>query len=213
MLMGIAMHEAFEAHHLGRDPETALMQAWESAQVRGYLPPKGALQRAFEAVRAYRYHNPRDQRDRPEKKFSITVQGISVPIIGRLDLIRGDEIQEMKSGKKKWWTQQRVDTQIQPGIYWMAYRAMLGFPPQRVVYHIVPTQPVVQPAFTLETVRSEQQLAQLCDHLRRVWGEICTGELRAGCRLKDCAFPAMCAAWRTDDDERSGDDGAIHLQP
>ena len=221
MAMGSAMHAAFEAHHLGKDAEAALMAAWTDMGVAEMSPPPGALGRAFEALRAYRAFNPRDRRDRPEKKFSIRIHGLPVPIIGYLDLIRGPEIQEMKTGNGKWWTQAKVDAELQPAVYWLAYIAMLKMPPERVVYQIVPTQPYVKPAFSLATLRTEQRLSEFKTLARRVWGEIQRGELRAACPPGRCLFPAQCAPWRNDDGPTTepvltaaaNDSAAIHLQP
>lgn len=183
------MHAGFEAHHRGEDAETALVRAWQS--VAGTTPPPGALQRAFEALRLYRMAHPHDRIDRPEVKFRLEIPRVSVPLIGYIDLIRGDDIHEFKTGGGK-WTQEKVDGEIQATAYWLGYEKLIGLSPRAVVYHVIATQPMVREPFRLETVRTAQQGAEFLDLARRVYGEMRAFQLRRGCRNGRCRFPDQC---------------------
>lgn len=216
LAMGKAMHAGFEAHHRGEDAELALMRAWEEVGVADLLPPTYALNRAFDALRAYRAYNPRDRRDRPEIRFSFRVPGVPVPVIGFIDLLRGDEVHEMKTGSRRRWTQQRVDESIQMSVYWLAFRSIFRHLPERGIYHVAPTQPVFLPPYPLETRRTPAQLADAETLIRRVWAEMTTADLAARCPAGRCKFREFCAPWRNDattDPVRSADpdDGAIDL--
>jgi putative RecB family exonuclease len=199
LAMGKAMHAGFEAHHRGQDAETALMRAWEAEAVGDQAPPRYALHRAFDSLRAYREYNPRDRRDRPEVRFSFRVAGVPVPIIGVIDLLRSDELHEMKTGSRRWWTQKRVDESIQMSVYWLAFRSIFKHWPERGVYHIAPTQPVFLPPYPLETRRTEAQVADAEELIRRVWREMTGGELLAKCPAGRCRFAELCAPWRDDE--------------
>ena len=189
LAMGAALHAAFAAHHRGQDAELALLAAW--AQVE--RAPYGALQRASNAVRAYAAANPAQFGDRAEVAFTLESRALPCRLIGYYDLVRGEEVHEIKTGMTA-WTQARVDRELQATAYLYAWRELRGeLPP--LTYWTVDTgsHGRVQRLVTQRTAWELEEFAALAG---RIYGEMERAELAARCMPSRCVWPERCAAWR-----------------
>jgi hypothetical protein len=195
MAIGSALHAAFAAHHRERgDAELALLSAW-SRYTDGLTLAPGAMQRAVNALRAYRAINPAESGDRPDFKLSWNVPGVPIPIIGFLDLMRSGVVHEQKTtSSSRWWNQKRADSALQGSAYWDGYTRLIGQPPRSVVYWIVNVAAPV-PIQRLETVRSAEDIEKFQEQARDVYARILRGDLARGCAPGRCRFPEMCQQW------------------
>jgi CRISPR/Cas system-associated exonuclease Cas4 (RecB family) len=188
LAMGRAIHAAFEAYHRGGDSELELLRAWR--EVEDTARPNGALQRAVDALRLYRDTNPATPLDRPEVWFRAEIPGLEIPLIGVLDLVRGTELHEFKTGRGK-WGQKRADKELQMSAYSVGFEELTGTVPSRHVYWIITTVAPVS-VCPLETSRSRGQVEEFFETARRVFREMRTAELVGRCVNGRCEYPEYC---------------------
>ena len=190
MEVGKAVHTSIEAHHQGRDAITALCQSWGTITIP--MPP-GLFEKALGMVRCYTADEQLDPRDVCEEKFSISVPGVSVPVIGYIDRHRGLTVHEYKStSSPTWWSQDRVDESKQISLYCMAVGKKNHGAQIEATCHVLKHH---GGEFTHEkyvTTRNKADLQECEEYVRSTWSAINTGELRAACRPGKCRFPTRC---------------------
>ena len=117
MSFGKAFALALEAHHRGRDADTAF--------VRAHAETKNANPGAEHGLRLLDLYRERFNFDgEPEAKFSLYLpdrEQVPVPILGFMDLEREDEVVEFKTSRNP-WTQARADSEYQSAVYGWAFQ-------------------------------------------------------------------------------------------
>jgi hypothetical protein len=196
MAIGTAVHAALAAFHQGEDAELALLEAWKKVRPEG--PIAGSLERAIAALALYMDRTVPDViYDKCESFVKCHIPEVPIPFIGYVDLLTpNNEIHEWKTGAARWWTQDRVDTGIQPTSYWWAFLQETGAPPARIVLHAMNTarQPVTITRY--ETQRTPAQLDGFIATVQDVYRHMLAQDLAATCAKGRCRFPEQCGAWQ-----------------
>ena len=196
MEVGKVIHEALSAYHDGGDAELALLAGWQKLVEAG-LTKEYSGQDLFTVLRHYCAVMSPEPGDQTEVGFRVKVPGIPAPLIGYMDLVRGNVVHEFKSGKWR-WGQAKADGELQATLYHYAFQEVYGHPPEQVVYHalLLGRVPAV---YQLVTQRTPEQVEKALDLVRRVYQEIkeakdgdlipsCTGSGGFGCRyVEQCA--------------------------
>lgn len=201
LAIGTAVHAALAAHHKGEDAELVLLEAWKA--VRGMTPPPGTLERALEALALYVADAVIDPLyDRTETFVRATIPGVAVPFIGYIDCLTAnhpdaDTIHEWKSGAAKYWSQERVDSELQLTSYWWTYQQQCdGTPPRKIVLHAMNTASYPVTVTHYETTRTPVQIEGFLETVQDVYRRMGAEDLEAKCRPGRCRFPEQCAEWR-----------------
>lgn len=187
--MGSAVHAGLEAHHKGQDAITALCRYWGTIR----MPmPADVFTKAVKLLQLYTATEQPDPRDIVERKFSLTVAGIDVPIIGFIDRQRGLTVREYKTtGSKTWWTQERADSELQMALYLIAVSRENRGAQATGEYHILSHREPMSHTI-LTTTRNKAQQEEALESVRETWGEIQKGELNAACKPGQCRYPTRC---------------------
>lgn len=190
MNLGKLVDRALEAFHQGADPIAWLCQNFGSAD--GPLPPD-AFAKALGMIRVYVADERHDPRDVTQEKFSITIRGIDVPIIGIPDVRRGLTVFEIKTtGSKTWWDEKRAHESLQTALYSIAVSGQNHGAQVTVEHHVLNhnggdyTHTIYRDGLTKSEIEERK------DGIRATWEEINKGELNAICKPGKCRFPQRC---------------------
>lgn len=95
-----------------------------------------------------------------EKKLSVTIQGIELPIVGTLDVYTADKwLPDLKTASSK-WAQDKADSSPQPTLYRELIKEETGFYPEKMSFEIlVKNKTAVHQS--IETTRDESDLEAL----------------------------------------------------
>lgn len=190
MALGRAVHAGLEAHHQGKDAIAALCRVWGSL---GVAMPAQYFPKALGLLRVYTSQEQPDPRDQMERKFTLDIPGVSVPIIGYIDLQRGLTVREYKTtGSATWWTQERADASIQGSLYAMAVSREHHGAQVSVEFHILSHRNNAYSHTVLRTTRTKAQLEQCRDEIRETWQEMQYEPRVAKCPPGRCRFPDHC---------------------
>jgi RecB family exonuclease len=190
MALGSAVHKALEAHHTGQDAITALCQHWGTIDVP---MPADAFAKALGLIRCYTADEGHDPRDVVEREFWLNIPGIPVPFTGRIDLQRGPLLfRDYKTtGSKTWWTQERVDADIQLTIYALFLSGECRGAQATGELHVLRHgEKFEHEVFVTTRNKAEQKEGQ--DSIRETWEVIQKGELNAICKPGKCRYPTRC---------------------
>ena len=193
MAIGTAVHKALEAHHSGLDAIAALCQHWGTITIP---MPADTFAKALGLVRCYTADEDHDPRDIVEREFWLTIPGIPVPFKGYIDLQRGPLLfRDYKTtGSKTWWTQARVDSDIQLTIYALFLSSECHGAQVTGELHVLRHGAEFEhEVFT--TTRNKAQQNEGQDSIRETWKEIQKGELNAICKPGRCRFPTKCRSY------------------
>ncbi len=203
-MAGTALHRAIEAYHgyEDADPETELVQRWKdlkpvitSERALG-RPIKVDLGRSLEALALYMARYPRNPMDASEWPFRQAVPGLSVPLIGFLDLLTEDKtIRDIKTtGSPKTWTQAKANSELQATAYiWVVHELIQELRPfEYVILHTGPDAPVS--LNVIRTTRTVDELKAFEGLLVRVHDRMSLGspEMRPTCPKGWCNHPESC---------------------
>jgi hypothetical protein len=190
MSLGTAVHAALEAHHQGKDAVAALHRYWPSVAA---TVPADYFGRALSLVRIYTEFEAPDPRDQTERKFTLRIPGVAVPVIGFIDLQRGLVVRDYKTtGSSTWWTQKRADESIQASIYAMAVSAEHHGAQVTVEFHVLTHGKGGYGHRVISTTRTKDDLARVCDEIRADWAAMQQEPREARCAPGRCRFPEQC---------------------
>ena len=190
MALGRVVHAGLEAHHKGQDAIQALCQVWPR---EGADLPAHYFAKALGMLRCYVEFERHDPRDQQERKFVLNIPGVSVPIIGYIDLQRGLTVREFKStSSATWWTQKRADESIQGSLYSMAVSSENHGAQVEVEFHILSHRNNQFGHEILRTSRTKAQLEECREGIRQTWTEMQQEPRVARCAPGRCRFPEKC---------------------
>lgn len=216
-MAGTALHRAIEAYHgtEDADPELELVERWKelkpvivSEKALG-RPIKVDLGRSLEALGLYVERYARNPMDSSEWPFRMTVPGLSVPLIGFLDLLTEDKtIRDIKTaGNPKTWTQAKANGELQATAYIWVVHELIGElrPFEYVVLHTGPDAPVS--LTVIETTRTMDDLQAFEQLLVRVHERMQLGspEMRETCPKGWCNHPEQCALFMVEQRALTGE--------
>lgn len=196
LAIGTAVHLALAAFHKGKDAELVLLEAWK--KVRPVGPAAGTLERALEALTIYSARaSINADFDVTETFLKAPIPGVPLPFVGYLDLLAADNvIHEWKTGDAKYWSQKRVDSELQITAYWWLHVQQAGAPPSRIVLHAMNTARLPVAVTSYETTRTPEQLNGFIETCQAVYGRMVAQDIAPRCREGRCRFPEQCAAWK-----------------
>jgi CRISPR/Cas system-associated exonuclease Cas4 (RecB family) len=209
-MAGTALHRAIEAYHgyEDADPETELVNRWKelkpviAADRALGKPIKVDLGRSLDALALYVDKYPRNPMDSSEWPFRQAVPGLSVPLIGFLDLLTEDKtIRDIKTaGSMKTWTQAKADGELQATAYIWVINELIGElrPFEYVILHTGPDAPVS--LTVIETTRTLDDLKAFEALLVRVHDRMQLGNeaMRATCPKGWCNHPEQCQLFQVE---------------
>jgi hypothetical protein len=110
-----------------------------------------------------------------EKKVTLSVPGVPVPVIGYIDIITADGIPcDFKTSGKAWY-QEKANAELQP-LFYLAAMAQAGEPvPDGKFRFYVFTKAKAPKAQILEVKHKAGELLWLLDHIRQTWESIQAG--------------------------------------
>lgn len=120
-----------------------------------------------------------------EKRVSMTVPGVPIPIIGYIDLITDDGVPgDLKTSSRKWYGD-KAEKEMQP-VFYLATLNQEGYElnPERRFRHYVFTKTKAPAAQVLETTRTVADMMWLFGLIGEVWQAIVAG-----------AFPPNPGSW------------------
>ena len=104
-----------------------------------------------------------------ERKITLNVPGVPIPIIGYIDLMTSDGIPgDFKTSAAK-WSQDKAEAEIQPLVYLAALNQMGRTVPGLRFRHYVVTKTKKPEAQVIEHSHTWQEIFWLYDLIRRVW--------------------------------------------
>lgn len=132
-----------------------------------------------------------------EKKVSLLVPGVPVPVIGYVDIITEDGVPGDFKTSSRAWSMDKAASELQPAFY-LAALNQIGIPtPGMKFRHFVVTK-TRQPQFqVLETTRKPEMLLFLYRMIEKVWRGIEAGVFPENpttwkCNPKYCEFWEVC---------------------
>lgn len=203
MLYGSVMGRALRVHHEGGSPLQEWRRSWEflvaECARQGTEPPKNGLAVGRDLLLLYLADPAPD--GVCEHRFSVSVPGLPVPLVGFLDLEAGDEIHEFKTALWPWGAG-RVETEIQAWLYIAAWRLERGTWPARMVYTILSAWP--SPALTRVplAVDRERAIAALRTAAEVYTAIVAGSDWAPRCPAGRCDYPALCGRDTTAKAER-----------
>ena len=116
-----------------------------------------------------------DGRPTIEKRITLQVPGVEVPIIGYIDLITEDGVPcDIKTASRAWYAKKAHD-EMQPDFYLAALTQIGETPPDFRFRYYVFTKTKKPKVQILETKRTPAQLFWMLDMVREVWTGIQAG--------------------------------------
>lgn len=216
-MAGTALHRAIEAYHgyEDADPETELVQRWKD--VKPIVVAERALGkrvtvdlgRSLEALALYVDKYPRNPMDSSEWPFTLPVPGLSVPLVGFLDLLTEDKtIRDIKTaGSSKTWTQEKANGELQATCYiWAVYQLIHELRPfEYVILHTGPDAPVS--LNVIETTRTLADLEAFEALICRVHERMQLGNeaMRPTCPKGWCNHPEQCELFLVEQRQLTGE--------
>jgi putative RecB family exonuclease len=137
-----------------------------------------------------------------EEAFAFTINGLSVPIIGAIDLIEEDPsgtiiVSDFKTAGKAYSTDE-VDKNLQLTLYHMATKAN-GFKDREILLRFDCLIKTKNPQFKqFYTIRSEADTTRVVKKILKVWEGITKGVFipnDTSWKCKGCAYKKQCDAW------------------
>lgn len=129
-----------------------------------------------------------------ERKVSLTVPGVPVPIIGYIDMMTADGVPgDFKTSKSR-WSQDDAESEIQPLFYLAALHQAGHKVPGNKFRHYVVTKAKKPEAQILEHSHTWQEIFWLYDLIRRVWQGIAAEVFPVNPGAWLCG-PKYCAYW------------------
>ena len=138
--------------------------------------------------------------DKPtiEKKVTLSVPGVEVPIIGYIDLITSDGVPcDFKTSSKAWYAA-KAHSELQPTFYVAALSQLGQMPDNGKFRYYIFTKTKKPKIQIIETKRTPAQLFWLLDMIREVWVSIQagvfppTGPGSWRCNKRFCEFWLLC---------------------
>jgi PD-(D/E)XK nuclease superfamily len=179
-LFGIVVHPALEAHYRGEDDEMTFLQSWREslAQLDQSLYPiiSNLKRRGLELLSQVRALKLSGE---PERHITVLAAGISIPIIGFVDLWADNLIVDFKTAGYG-WTQAKADAQIfQPAIYSQAYALERdGHLPQ---FQFIVLPRIDAPIQILDASRSYGQIYAMFEQARTIHEAIESQQFECAC--------------------------------
>jgi len=132
-----------------------------------------------------------------ERKVSLSVPGVPIPVIGYIDIITVDGVPcDFKTASRAWYAS-KADEELQPTFY-LAALAQMGEPvPDGKFRYYIFTKAKSPKAQILETKRSAGQMLWLFELIRQTWQAIEAGVFPSNpctwkCNPKYCDYWNMC---------------------
>lgn len=136
-----------------------------------------------------------------ERKVSIDVPGVPVPIIGYIDIVTADGVPgDFKTSKSK-WSQADAESEIQP-LFYLAALHQMGRPvPGNRFRHYVVTKTKTPDAMVIEHTHTWDEIFWLYELIRQVWRGIEANIFPTNpngwlCSAKWCAYWGDCRGKR-----------------
>lgn len=130
-----------------------------------------------------------------ERKVSLSVPGVPVPIIGYIDMMTADGVPgDFKTSSTR-WTQDKAEGEIQPLFYLAALHQAGHVVPGNKFRHYVVTKTKKPEAQVLEHSHSWSEVFWLYDLIRRAWEGISSEVFTVNPGAWFCG-PKYCAYWR-----------------
>lgn len=203
-MAGTAFHRSVELHHTqpDADPEQELVTRWKD--LKPVITAERALgkrisvdlSRSLEALDLYRSRYPYNPMDSSEYPFTQNIPGLSVPLIGFIDVLTEDKIlRDIKTtGNPRTWIQAKADGALQATAYIHYCYSAFGelFPFEFVVLHTGPDAPVS--LSVIRTTRTVDELKAFEGLIIRVHAEMRLGspQMRPTCPRGWCNHPEQC---------------------
>jgi hypothetical protein len=130
-----------------------------------------------------------------EKRVSMRVSGVEVPIVGFIDWLGEDGIPADLKTSSSPWTLQQAELELQPTFY-LAALEQLGYDsnPEGVFRHYVLSREDTPSVQLFETRRTDADIAWLHDLTRQVWESISAGRFYPNPTNRWCQ-PQACEYW------------------
>lgn len=170
----------------------AVGEEWESAYAKTYdhfnkLASEqgfGGLAVPFEHGYKLIHHYINDEggplTGRPEQRFELYLPDLP-PIIGFMDLEATWGVGEYKTSAAK-WDQQRVDSELQGTLYWLAFYMRNGRWPERLVYVVFPTTGTPE-SRRYCTQRTADQITDAIAQVREAYQGMLSGTYEGKCPI------------------------------
>jgi len=169
---GSAWHDMIRMYHA--DTQYSVGHCWDMAYEKMQLPDElihlGQKMLTSEKItQTIQGLNP--NLETLEMKTELHIPGVSVPVVGFIDMIDGGVPTDIKTASRK-WTQEQADTDLQATFYLAALEqaGMIKLPAKfRFVVFTKTKNPDVQ---ILETTRTHKDIFTLYGLVNEVWGAI-----------------------------------------
>jgi len=132
-----------------------------------------------------------------ERKVSLSVPGVPIPVIGYIDIITADGVpSDFKTASRAWY-KSKADEELQPTFY-LAALAQMGEPvPDGKFRYYIFTKAKSPKAQILETSRTAGEMLWLFELIRQTWQAIEAGVFPSNpttwkCNPKYCDYWNMC---------------------
>lgn len=186
---GTAVHRGIEASYRGLDYEMAFLLAWRVAQkecrAAGITVPAWLTDRGLELIEAARSLGIPGE---PEQRISLFLAGLSVPIIGYVDLVSDGAIYDWKTTAFG-WGQERANREVfQPAIYAQAYAESHAGQYPTFTYVVLPRNGgTVQ---LRDGTRTTHQIFEAFERTREIHQLIEASDYACTCKGKFCQVAA-----------------------
>ena len=201
LVFGSAFHKTIENHLLKKSEGVSLFDrwagcwddqlkidsniAWDKSQFE-YERLGGAMLSVPDVIKVIDNIEPAIHNEAMdvELRVEFRVPGVSVPIIGYIDVVEEDMPADFKTSSRP-WTQKKADDELQPEFYLAALEQMGYWGQSKFRYYIfVKNPPGVQ---VIETYRTLNDREQMFSVVREVWDAI-----------KNETFPPNPHTWKCD---------------
>ena len=132
-----------------------------------------------------------------ERKVTLEIPEVDVPIIGFIDIILEDGTPADFKTSSRSWTQERAESEMQP-VFYLAAMGQCGFPVNWQFKHLVMVK-TKQPKFQiLEHTHKPEELFKLFGRVQNVWKGITAGVFNPAapgswkCSPKWCDYYDLC---------------------
>ena len=179
---GTAVHYGIEAHFRGEDHEMTFLTDWretvKECRAAGLFVATTLTLRGLELIDMVRHL---DLQGEPEKRVTLNVTGIPIPIIGYVDLWTGTHIFDWKTAGAAWGPARVAREVFQPAIYSQAIAEELHLN-EHPKMTIVVLPRIAGELQRFDVTQSPRQVYDVLERVREIHQRIEGGEF--GCKPK-----------------------------